>query len=214
MDYGDSSYCVNMAICYKAGGLNTKAMECYQAALGHDTTNSDARLQLALLCQELGIPNRSPLEPSNVVSTRTKVWQQAKKIMAVGQPDDISTSSRSSFAMIAPRPPPRIINHAAAERALREKAKDKDAITLFIRMQTLVEQARNGDVDSRSEWMTAAKVLIESFQSERVFFPYEKYMRFFGYSREARKQSFNSKLDIGRINRGLMAADGQTSWPG
>lgn len=203
-----------MAICYKAGGLNTNAMECYQAALGHDTTNWDAKLQLALLCQELGVPNEAPLKPSTLISTRTKVWQQGKKNMPIEQPGDISSSNRPSFAMIVPRPPLRSINHAATERALREEAKDKEALSLFIRMQTLVGQAQNEGFDTGSEWMTAAKLLIESFQSERVFFPYERYMRFYGYTREARKQSFNSKLDVGISNRDLTAADGQIVCPG
>lgn len=196
----DSSYFTSMATCYEAGGLYTKAVECYQTALVHDSTNTDAQLQLAVLCQELGIPNVAPVKSNDVVSARTPAWQQSKKsnrLASSGELCETFAIKRSPFAMIAPRPPFRNLNQAAIERTLREKAEEKDSYALFTRMETLIEEVRKGDVDSRAQWMAAAKQLIENFQSARVFYPCEKYMRFYGYTKEARRKSLNSKFELG-----------------
>ena len=215
-DETDSLYFSNMATCYEAGGLYAKAVECYQAVLLHDSTNTDAQLQLALLCQELNIPNQAPRELTDTVSTETHVWQQSKKskkVTTAGQLDKVSPMHRSSFTMIAPRPSLRSMKQAATERLQREKAKDKDSQALFIRMQTLVERVRVGEVDSISQWMAAAKQLIETFQSERSFFPYDKYMRFFGYTKEARRKSVNSKFESDARDD-FMTSDQQESGSG
>ena len=38
-------------------------------------------------------------------------------------------------------------------------------------------------------WSEATKLLLQTFSEEKVFYPTEKYMRFYGYSREARALS-------------------------
>lgn len=202
-----------MASCYEAGGFYTNAIECYQAALVYDPTNTDAQFQLAVLCKERGIPNTALAESNDADFAQTSVWQQPKnnKTTAIGYLGDVSPTKRSSFTMIAPRPSLRNMKQAATERTLRENAKDKDSYALLILMQTLAEQVRNGDVVSTSQWMTAAKQLIETFQAERVFFPYDKYMRFFGYTKEARKKSLNSKLELG--SRGDFMTTGPQNLP-
>lgn len=196
---GDSSYLTNMATCYEALGRHTKAIECYRTALVCDSTKADVQLQLAKLCQMLGIPNMIPIEPKKAVSADTSVWHQSKnkETTAIEQAGGSSTTQRSLFAMIAPRTSLRHIKQTATDRLLKGKAKDKDSNALYIRMQTLVEQVRKGESDSILKWMAIAKQLVEDFQSERVFFPYDKYMRFFGYTKEARRKSLNSKYESG-----------------
>ncbi len=186
-----------MAFCYRARGLDSKAIDCYRAALVNDSKNRDARRQLALLCPDLCVPNIVPWESIDVVSPESSVGQQSRETGAIGQLRKGSPIQRSSFTMITPRQPLRSIKHAASEKTLREKAQDKDSYALYLCMQTVVEQARLGDVDSRSQWMAAAKKLIENFRTQRVFFPCEKYIRFYGYTKEARKLSLNSKLEPG-----------------
>jgi general transcription factor 3C polypeptide 3 (transcription factor C subunit 4) len=210
LDYNDSSYFSDMAFCYRERGLDSKAIDCYRAALVNDSKNLDARRQLALLCQNLCVPNIAPWESVDVVSSRSSVGQQSKKITTIGQLREGSPmKQRSSFTMITPRQPLRSIKHATSEKTLREKAKDKDSYALYLCMHTLVEQVRLGDVDSRSQWMAAAKQLIENFRTQRVFYPCEKYMRFYGYTKEARKLSLNSKLELG--SRGDFITPGRQS---
>ena len=213
-DHNDSIYFTNLASCYEAGGLYTSAIECYQAALVYDATNTDAQFQLAVLCKERGIPNTALVESNDADFAETSVWQQSKnnkKTTAIGYLSEVSPTKRSSFTMIAPRPSLRNMKQAATERTLRERAKDKDSYALLILMQNLADQVRNGDVDSTSQWMTAAKQLIDTFQAERVFFPYDKYMRFYGYTKEARKKSLNSKLELG--SRGDFMTTGPQNLP-
>lgn len=215
-DGRDSSYFTSIAACYEASGLYVKAVECYQTALVHNSKNTDAQVQLAVLCRELGIPNVAPVESTDAVSTRTATWQQSKKSnrsTTGGELGEASTIKRCSLAMIAPRPSFRNSRQSATERTLREKVEERDSFTLFTRMETLVEQARAGNADCRAQWMAAAKQLIEAFQSERVFFPYEKYMRFYGYTKEARKKSLNSKFDLGSREE-ITTTDQRESCPG
>ena len=185
-----------MATSYEASGLYLKAVECYQIALVHNSTNTDAQLQLAVLCQELGIPNVAPVGSKNVVSTRNPTWQHSKKSNRI-KLGEASPMRRSSLTMIAPRTSFRHLKRADIKRSLMEEAKERDSYALFIRMETFAKQAQEGDDEFKAQWMVAAKQLIETFQSERAFFPYEKYMRFYGYTKEARKKSLNSKVELG-----------------
>lgn len=199
-DGRDSSYFTNMATCYEASGLYIKAIECYQSALAHDSTNTGAKLQLAVLCQELDVPYVIPVEPKDVLPKQTPSRQQfrkSKRLTFGGELGEAATSRRSPLAMIAPRPSLRNSKQATAKTQSGQKADEGGLYTLFTRMESLVGQAREGDADSRAMWMADAKQLIEIFQSERAFFPYEKYMRFYGYTKEARKKSLNSKLGLG-----------------
>ena len=211
----DSLYYTSMATCYEASGLYKEAVECYQAALAHNSANTDAQAQLAVLCQELGIPNLAPVEANDDISARDPARQQPKKsnrLIVGGELGEALTVKRSPLAMIAPRPSFRNLKKTTIERIIRKKAEERDSYALFSRMETLADQARDGDPDSRAQWMSAAKQMIEIFQSERAFFPYEKYMRFYGYTKEARKKSLNSKLIIGsREDLTITARDGSCS---
>lgn len=189
-----------MATSYEASGLYKEAVECYQAALVHNSANTDAQAQLDVLCQELGIPNLAPVESNDDISARDPARQQPKKTNRLkfgGGLGEALAVKRSPLAMIAPRPSFRNLKNVTIERIIREKAEERDFCALFTRIETLAEQARDGNPDSRAQWMSAAKQMIETFQSERAFFPYEKHMRFYGYTKEARKKSLNSKFIIG-----------------
>lgn len=95
--------------------------------------------------------------------------------------------------MIAPRLRRRLTKTAVLDREIEEKIKNDNSSILFKRMQTLIGEARTEGIESRSQWMESAKLLIEDFQSEKVFFPSERFMRFYGFSKEARKKSMTSK---------------------
>lgn len=189
-----------MATCYEASGIYKEATQCYQTALVYNSANTDAQLQLAVLCQELGIPNLAPVESNDEISAQTPAWQRSKnptRYKSAGDLGEALSTTRYPLVMIAPRPLFRKSKQVAIEGTIREEEEERDSYALFARMENLTEQVRRGDPGSRAQWMSAAKQLIEIFQSERAFFPYEKYMRFYGYTKEARKKSLNSKFEIG-----------------
>lgn len=206
----DSSYFTSMAVCYEASGLYKDAAESYQTALVHNSANTHAQTQLAVLCQELGIPNLARVESNDDIPARIPAWRQSQKSNKMRFSSELSealTMQQPPLTMIAPRPTFRKLKKVSIVREIREQAKGRDCYALFNRMETLAERAREGDPDSRAEWMSAAKQLIDIFQSERAFFPNEKYMRFYGYTKEARRRSLNAKYEIG--SREDLAATGQ-----
>lgn len=177
-----------MAACYRAAGRNKLAVSCYQNIIDSNNGNEDAELQLVVLCEELGID-------------RASVTRKAKDVCKSRDPNQTSTAEAPdddlnlrSFAMLTPRisrPPAKEIR--ASQKSIREQAKAEDAHTLFLRMRKVKETAQEGDLGHKFQWMLAAKTLIQDFQSEKLFFPYDRYVRFYGYSQAARKKSLNMR---------------------
>lgn len=182
------SFLVHMAACYRAVGRNKLAVSCYQTLIDTNNGDEDAELQLVVLCEELGID-------------RASVTKKGKDVSKIRNPNQTSNAeppdddpNLQSFAMITPRisrPPAKDIR--ASQKSIREQAKAEDAHTLFLRMRKVKETAQEGDLGHKFQWMLAAKTLIQDFQSEKLFYPYDRYVRFYGYSREARKKSLNMK---------------------
>lgn len=177
-----------MAACCRAVGRNKLAFSCYQNIIDSNNSSEDAELQLVALCEELGIDR--PFET-----------RKAKDLCKSRDPNQISNSEAPvddpnlrSFAMITPRisrPPAKDIR--ASQKSIKEQAKAEDAQTLFLRMRKVKETAQEGNLGHKFQWMLAAKTLIQDFQSEKLFFPYDRYVRFYGYSQEARKKSLNMR---------------------
>ena len=177
-----------MAACYRAVGQNKLAVNCYQKIIESNNSSEDVELQLAVLCEELGID-------------RASVTRKAKDVCKSRDANQTSNSEALDgdlnlrrFAMITPRisrPPAKDIR--ASQKSIREQAKAEDAHTLFLRMRKVKETAQEGDLGHKFQWMLAAKTLIQDFQSEKLFFPYDRYVRFYGYSQEARKRSLNMR---------------------
>lgn len=182
------SFLVNMAACYRAVGRNKLAVSCYQNLIDINNGDEDAELQLVVLCEELGIDRASVTKKGKEVSKSRDPNQTSDTLV----PDD--DPNLQSFAMITPRisrPPAKDIR--ASQKSIREQAKAEDAQTLFLRMRKIKETAQEGDLGHKFQWMLAAKTLIQDFQSEKLFYPYDRYVRFYGYSREARKKSLNMR---------------------
>lgn len=177
-----------MAACYRAVGQHKRAISCYQNIIDSNNSSEDAELQLAILCEELGI-DRASVTGAALDVGKTPYPKQIGNVEA---PDD--DLNLQTFAMITPRisrPPAKDIR--VSQKSIREQEKTEDAQTLFLRMQKIKETAREDDLGHKFQWMLAAKTLIQDFQSEKLFFPYDRYVKFFGYSKEARKKSLNMR---------------------
>lgn len=192
-DYTDTSYVAGLASCYRALGLSTETIDCYETAINSDETFSDAQLQMAKKHEELGIFDRAG------ANGKRSVFDDALKPKRPGKdviPKQLSIGSGSDsapFSMIVPRLARRPIKDIALDKSMREQTKAEDACMLLLQMQKIKETAQNGDLCHKFQWMLAAKTLIQDFQSERLFFPFDKYVRFYGYSKEARKKALNTK---------------------
>lgn len=155
--------------------MTAEAEECYQTIINHDEDNVDARLQMARLYEELGVSKRTVAMTPDTLNRGTS----QKKISAV-------TTMKSGYSpMLAPRPPRQNIKPRALEKQIRKRAHEENAHALYLRVQDLTELARRGNPEPKAQWMTAARILVQDFKSSRIFFPYEKHMKFSGYSKQS-----------------------------
>lgn len=87
-----------------------------------------------------------------------------------------------------------------AIRVERDKARTVAVRTQYIRLQRLTKAMRAGDEEARLEWMDLAKELIAEFRRQKVFYPWDKYIRFLGYGNAARKRAISRRPKDGVVN--------------
>lgn len=192
-EYADAAYFMEMASSYKAVGLRTEAEDCYKIVVDSDKGNPEARRRLLEMCKESGTSPKGATITDEVVSVR-----QHKARKRVGDKDGkqqkrIKATPPRATTMLAPRLLPQSAKQISLER---EKAQEEDVNALFLRRATLTEQAGNGDESSKTEWMAITKTLIQGFKDNKIFYPFDKHHRFYGYSREARSLAARPKHEL------------------
>lgn len=197
----DASYFSGMASCYRALGLCSEAEDCYREILRNDDSNLDIRIQLVKMFEDAGMPDRGFPYTTEIAKISRKEMKPRKKAKAtaMGPPiessPDVPTASNSFgvTSMLEPPPAPKPAKKSASDRRIQEMEEYGDLQVLFVEMQILREKIRGSDQSIELEWMRNAKTLIEDFRKRRVFFPFDKHVKFFGYTPEARMKSTRSK---------------------
>ena len=200
-DYTDASYFNGMATCYRALGLYSEAEDCYREILRNDDFNLDIRVQLVKMFEDAGMPDRGfPYTTEIAKITRKEMKPRRKaKATARGPPvessPDVPTASDSFgvTSMLEPPPAPKPAKKSASDRRIQEMEEYGDLQVLFLEMQVLKEKFHVGDESVELEWMRNAKTLVEDFRKRKVFFPFDKHVKFFGYTPEARMKATRSK---------------------
>lgn len=206
-----------MAFCYRAIGQSAEARECYQTIIQSDEASVEARLQALRTCEELSMLDGLEINREEISAfNETAKPRRPRRIGASKKIGATHGSSSSAIVMIAPRLARRPGSDIVLERTIRDKAKADETYTLFLRMISMRKVVQDGDQAQKSQWMLAAKTLIQDFQSERLFFPLEKYVRFYGYSKEARRKSLNTKAvqaqqEADTTNKRLNLSSGRTN---
>ena len=192
-EYADAAYFMEMASCYKAVGLRIEAEDCYKIVIDSDKGNPEARRRLLEMCKESGTsPNGAAGIDEVVLGRQHKAGKGVGRKDAKQQNRGKATPSRAT-TLLAPRLVPRSAKRVSLER---EQAQEEDVNALFLRRGTLTEQARNGDESSKTEWMAITKTLIQRFKDNKIFYPFDKHHRFYGYSREARSLAARPKHEL------------------
>jgi general transcription factor 3C polypeptide 3 (transcription factor C subunit 4) len=62
-------------------------------------------------------------------------------------------------------------------------------LSLHERNEVLRGLMNAGDVAAEDEWMENAQIMVEAFKSDKLFFPQDRYIKFLGYSAEARRRA-------------------------
>ncbi len=173
-----------------------EAKDCYQAIVDHDDVNIEARLHLARLYEELGMPERAGPCIQDVLSLNSRNSTRPDKARPIEQTSG-ARSLTSTSTMLTPCPPRQITKPRALEAEMREQAHTQSALMIYLRVQDSSEKARDGDGESKILWMAAARTLVQDFRSNRTFYPYDKHMKFLGYSKQARIGSLKTKAGQG-----------------
>lgn len=192
-EYADTDYFMEMASCYKAVGLRTEAENCYEIAIVSDEGNPEARRRLLEMCKETGTSPKEATITDEVVSVRQHKAKKRVGDKHAKQPKSGKALPSWATSMLAPRLVPQSAKQISLEK---EEAQEEDINALFLRRETLAEEARNGDESSEIELMEITKTLIQAFKDNRVFYPFDKHHKFYGYSREARSLAARPKHEL------------------
>lgn len=194
-NYADLSCLIDMATCYRAAGCRSKAEDCYQSIVNRGGDGVEVRSELIAMRTEDGTSERSDDILKQLylnANNRAKAAMDSDNVNAL--PDQSSFSCSSQVQRSRP-----IFKSSNRERGKRqqqrqrEQERDSRIYGNFLRIEALTEQSRLGNEHARAEWTAVAKDLIQDFRSNGIFYPTDRYMRFFGYSSEARAQSAATK---------------------
>lgn len=192
-DYTDASFFTAMAKCYRAVGLVTEAEDCYRTIIEHDEENVDARVQLAKMFEELGMPEQAFKYVTEVMLLGRQHMDPSKKVeIAAGAAiAEAESSIRTMLAHRTSRPGARKprTNLSITEKADLERTRNGTVRILYQRFLDLREAMLAGDEESTVQWLDATRGLIQDFKSNKVFFPWDKYLKFQGYSKEGRNKT-------------------------
>ena len=196
----DTSFFVDIARCYEATGSHDQAEECYESAVKADPNNVDALVQLAKIYEGRGNLEEARKLYSQIAEIKESVSADYRRTRRGTERKDRGTRPlRRLAAYLSPRQK----QHHEQQNTKGKLTQKEHIQEIYLRMQSIKNQARSGELQSRREWMANAKLLTEDFMSNKVFFPPEKHMMFFGYSREAWQMSQKPKNTRPTLGVGL-----------
>ena len=201
-EYIDATYFLEMAACYRAIGLKAEAVECYQTIIELDGRNIQARKELAELKRESGLAHQG-LPNDELVPV--KEHKRRRRSGDKGSTKPPRVPGPTSFALLAPRP---VIPSAKQLSLKKEQTREEDIHALFLRRNILTGKKGKGNDTSKAEWMTVTRTLIESFRTNKVFYPIDRHRRFYGYSVKARNMAARTKYELDALAKNSISVLG------
>lgn len=164
------------------------AEEYFRRAIEIDANNTEARLELAKIYEAVGQEEQAFVYVNEVMAIERnaqaiKVKKPRKRYRKRGDPPEPTPELPESVIVYKSRSrynPRRLANPA-------EKLKDEMARVSELAFEHNVitmerEGMRSGDHDSVRKWMEAAKDMIDDFRGCKVFYPWDKFARYLGYT--------------------------------
>lgn len=192
----DAQLLVQMGRCFLRLSEDLKAAQSFKQAIEIDGGDVDARMELARMYEKSKQPEKAFSYVTEIIQVKKTLRPETKLQRLKVSENNQRSATRE--ANLAPR-------KAAKERALRlarapTSQIDKDDIVLTAeylqsRYQLLKSEQsamRDGVEASTLSWMEAARALTEDFRSFKTFYPWDKYIRFLGYSGNVRVQAETS----------------------
>ncbi|CAD6499504.1 BgTH12-03616 [Blumeria graminis f. sp. triticale] len=206
----DSWLLIDIGRCYLHLGNDSDAEKYFVAALNEDNDNIDARMELARIFERLGRME----EAFNLVNQAMQLRRNGYSVEGChdGHGRDAEAKLRR---MRKPRP-----STSKASKSSVYMDEVTRAEHLKAQLNVLTEELdgmRSGNPKSLFAWMAAAKDLTDDFRGFKTFYPWDKFIKFIGYSGNSRilaETPLDSDLTAmaERLTKGL-GADSQDAPP-
>ncbi|KAI9821550.1 MAG: transcription factor TFIIIC subunit tfc4 [Phylliscum demangeonii] len=186
-DFNNEQLYLAMAQCYRGLNLTDDAEHCYKTVIQNDPGSREARIQLAKMYEALDMPDMAfayvnqvlHLERKGVPGMPPGSWPRGSELGTTHAANSFLPPAQPVRGKAARRRD----NHALAEEQERRDRLLEDAARVqHVRLQALEEDLRAGDEMATLEWMEVAGRMIEDFRSTKVFYPWDRYIKFIGYS--------------------------------
>ena len=201
--YMDSSCHLEMASCYRYIGLKAEAENCYKTIMTYDYNSVEARSQLAVIRREpdFSYTNHKESTDTNKIGTVSK--HKARRRAGTRNVNHIRSSKISSTSAVTMLVPCLVTQPVREFSLEREQMQEEEIHMLFLRRQTLMNKLKGTDGHTTAQWMAASKALVKTFSNNKIFYPFDKHHKFYGYSKEARilasKPKYEQDAVIGQL---------------
>ncbi|QSZ34982.1 hypothetical protein DSL72_007844 [Monilinia vaccinii-corymbosi] len=191
---------LKMGKCWLGEKSDQEAELCFQNAVQMEEDNIPARMELARLYERLNEKEQSFMYVNEIIALR-RSQRQLQDAYGGTRSNDAAASRRprrnqiysASTRRSQYRYYPRRLLHPA-ERLKEEAARAAHLQSQYSIMKTELEKMRAGEPAATQKWMEAAEDLIEDFRGFKTFYPWDKYVKFLGYSHDDKFQA-ETKLE-------------------
>lgn len=192
-DDGDASLLLKMGGCYLQIKQNRQAEDCFQTAIQVDDSNVEARILLAKLYEDLDEQEHAFVYINEIMNLR----KQTKKQKPRQRKDDSASVENKLFPKSASKSyykPKRVVD--PAERQRQEDSKSERLQEQYNIMRQERDEMRAGNHGASQAWMDAADELVTDFRGFKSFYPWDKYIRFLGYTGKGQQETGAPALDV------------------
>lgn len=196
-EYADIGFFLAIGDCAFACGRNQEAASYYMTVVENDSSNLQARVNLAKLYEELGdkeralyFVNQAVLLGREEAGGRRRKGKRDRRIANLAR--EFQGTNEQLIRNVAPR-----VSNVLAQRDVSAPETDRPAHAqyLYSKMNELRPAMRAGDENATEDWLDIADALLRDFRSNRAFYPLQKNMAFLGYTRDTQKKGGKKKED-------------------
>lgn len=172
--------------CYVGIGDDTQAEERFQQAILMDDSNVEVRMQLAKLCERNNDQEQAFIYVNQVMDIQKRnaplpilPKRRGRPPKEGSKPRVRAIASKDSLSK-GPKGPKRAVDDGVRRQCEEQKSEHLKHQYEILRAEHSGMQT--GQESSILAWMNAAKDLTDDFRSFRTFYPWDKYLRFMGFS--------------------------------
>jgi general transcription factor 3C polypeptide 3 (transcription factor C subunit 4) len=190
-EYSDSTLLVKIGRCLLRTQKQAHAEQTFQDAIELDDNNIEARMELAKILEAKNELHKA----LNLVNEVMLLRRGRYKGHADDDDDyddgdeDHSREEGKEKVKRAPRPrvprepkEPGVEKQVKANKRLMILSKGEELINHYQVFRSEQEGMKSGNSVATTAWLEAAKALTDDFRSCKAFYPWDKYIKFMGYS--------------------------------